>query len=416
MNGWRTVRVADIAAPGSNSMATGPFGSSIGARFFHSSGIPIIRGGNLSSESGVRLQDKDDMVFLQPAKAAEFSRSTVRRGDLIFTCWGTINQVGLIDKSARYDSYVISNKQMKLTADPAVADSEFLYYLFSGPQMQREILNGSIGSSIPGFNLTRLRNLVVALPPLGEQRAIAHSINDASDQIFSLERLIAKKQAIKQGIMQQLLTGRTRLPGFEAQWTDVVLGDVARFSKGAGLPKSALTSSGSASCIHYGELFTFYGPEILHVTSRTNPAGRMVVSEDLDVLMPTSDVTPRGLAKASAIHGRGVVLGGDILVIRPEIGRAYGPFLAHVIRHDADQVLQLVRGSTVYHLYASDMRNFTLSLPPVDEQKAIAETLLDAEQAIEASRVRLAKAQGIKTGMMQQLLTGRTRLPVEAAS
>jgi type I restriction enzyme S subunit len=261
-----------------------------------------------------------------------------------------------------------------------------------------------------------IKKCPLILPSRAEQTAIAEALTDTDDLIATLERLIAKKRAIKQGMVQQLLTGRTRLPGFRMPWTDVALGDIAQFSKGSGLPKSALTASGSTPCIHYGELFAFYGPEIHHVTSRTNPAGRVVVSADLDVLMPTSDVTPRGLAKASAIHGRGVVLGGDILIIRPEIGRAYGPFLAHVIRHDADQVLQLVRGSTVYHLYASDMRNFTLSLPPAEEQKAIAETLLDSEQEIEALRVRLLKARDIKTGMMQQLLTGRTRLPVGAAS
>lgn len=271
-------------------------------------------------------------------------------------------------------------------------------------------------SSVDSVRMETIAGMRVPVPSRAEQDRIVRAIDDADELIATLEHLIAKKQAIKQGIMQQLLTGRTRLPGFSTPWTDVALGDVARFSKGSGLPKSALTPSGSTPCIHYGELFTFYGPEILHVASRTNPVGRVVVSEDLDVLMPTSDVTPRGLAKASAIHRRGVVLGGDILVIRPEIGRTYGPFLAHVIRHDADQVLQLVRGSTVYHLYASDMRNFTLSLPSVKEQKAIAEALLDAEQAIEALRVRLAKAQGLKTGTMQQLLTGRTRLPVEASS
>jgi type I restriction enzyme, S subunit len=110
---WKSVRVADVAAPGATSMATGPFGSSIGSRFFLSSGVPVIRGGNLSTDSAVRLID-ENLVFLSCEKAAEFSRSTVRHGDLVFTSWGTINQIGLIDESASYDEYVISNKQMKL--------------------------------------------------------------------------------------------------------------------------------------------------------------------------------------------------------------------------------------------------------------------------------------------------------------
>ncbi|MCT2289091.1 restriction endonuclease subunit S [Corynebacterium sanguinis] len=298
----------------------------------------------------------------------------------------------------------------------APADSLFLAYLFRSSVGRNLVSSLAQGATRYNISKTQLLNQAIHLPPKAEQIAIREKLTDAEELINSLERLISKKHAIKQGMMQELLTGRTRLAGFTAPWTDIVLGDVSRFSKGSGLPKSALTTSGSTPCIHYGELFTSYGPEILHVKSRTNLADRTVVSEDLDVLMPTSDVTPRGLAKASSIHGRGVVLGGDILIIRPDAIRAYGPFLAHVIRRDADQVLKLVRGSTVYHLYASDMQNFTLAIPSVEEQRAIADALLAAECEIEALRLRLTKAREIKTGMMQELLTGRTRLPVEEVS
>ena len=87
--------VEDIKAPIQNALATGPFGSAIGSRFFADSGVPVIRGGNLSQDVGTRLID-NGYVFIAPDKAQEFSRSFARRGDLIFTCWGTIDQVGLI--------------------------------------------------------------------------------------------------------------------------------------------------------------------------------------------------------------------------------------------------------------------------------------------------------------------------------
>jgi type I restriction enzyme M protein len=214
---------------------------------------------------------------------------------------------------------------------------------------------------------------------------------------------------------QELLAGETRLPGFAEEWERVALKEVVRFSKGSGLPKSDVVAYGARPCIHYGELFTFYGPEIRRVASRTNVAGKVVTSEPFDVLMPTSDVTPRGLAKASAVHDRGVVLGGDILVIRGDRGRVYGPFLAHAIRHDANQVLQLVRGTTVYHLYAADMRNFEVNLPPLEEQKAIAAALWDAGAELEALERRLRKTQAIKQAIAQRLLTCKTALPTAGA-
>lgn len=91
--------------------------------------------------------------------------------------------------------------------------------------------------------------------------------------------------------MQQLLTGRTRLPGFADPWVELSLGEVAQFSKGMGLPKSSIRPGGHLPCIHYGELFTHYGPEIHTVTSRTDDSSLRVRSADNDVLMPTSDVT-----------------------------------------------------------------------------------------------------------------------------
>ena len=160
---WREVAVEEIKAQSENALATGPFGSSIGSRFFADSGVPVIRGSNLSEDIGTRLNDQG-LVFLSPDKAREFSRSTVRDGDLVFTCWGTVNQVGLIDRRAAYREYIISNKQMKLTPDPAKADSLFLYYLFSGPELQHRIKNQSIGSSVPGFNLGQLRAMRIRIP------------------------------------------------------------------------------------------------------------------------------------------------------------------------------------------------------------------------------------------------------------
>ena len=179
---WIEVSVEDIKAPSANSLATGPFGSSISSRFFQDSGIPVIRGSNLSEDIDKRLVYKDT-VFVSEEKSQKFSRSIVRRGDLVFTCWGTIGQVGLIDERSRYPEYVISNKQMKLSPDPERVDSLFLYYLFSGSEMSSRIKNQAIGSSVPGFNLGQLRNLKFLLPPLDEQKKIAYVIGTLDNKI-----------------------------------------------------------------------------------------------------------------------------------------------------------------------------------------------------------------------------------------
>ena len=415
MEVWKTVRVADVAARSSNSLATGPFGSSIGAKFFRNSGVPVIRGGNLSTDTSVRI-DEEDLVFLTPEKARSFSRSTVRRDDLIFTSWGTINQVGLIDESASFEEYIISNKQMKLTSNPKIASPEFLYYLFSGPAMQREILEGAIGSSIPGFNLTRLRTMKIPLPPVEEQERIAYALSDAGHLESTLRRLIAKKEAIRQGMMQQLLTGRTRLPGFVDQWTPV---HVASKS----LLKARIGWQGLAASeyLHSGEYRLVGGTEFINGSVDWNSTpfvDRQRYEQDSYIQLRIGDVL---LTKDGSIGKTAYVdhlpgpatLNSGVFVIRPLRGAYDSHFIYFMLRSRVFEEFlgRLSAGSTISHLYQRDLVGLVLDIPStLDEQHAIAAALADAEAEIAALRARLTKARSIKTSMMQQLLTGRTRL------
>ena len=198
---WIDCSVEEISSPSANALATGPFGSAISSRYFVDHGVPVIRGSNLSQDVGIRLDD-ETTAFLTAEKAREFSRSVARRGDLIFTCWGTIDQVGLIDERSRYSEYVISNKQMKLTPDPTKASSLYLYYLFASPQMRESILRRGIGSSVPGFNLGQLKSIMLRLPPLPEQRAIAHILGTLDDKIELNRRMNETLEAIARAIFK----------------------------------------------------------------------------------------------------------------------------------------------------------------------------------------------------------------------
>ncbi len=142
------------------------------------------------------------MVFVSHEKANEFQRSVAKRGDLVFTCWGTINQVGLIDSRSKFDSYIVSNKQMKLTIDPVKADHRFIYYVFSGPAKQNEILENGIGSSVPGFNLGQLKRHEILLPPVQEQVRIADFLEAFDDRITLLRETNATLESIAQALFK----------------------------------------------------------------------------------------------------------------------------------------------------------------------------------------------------------------------
>ena len=351
-----------------------------------------------------------DFVFVSEPKAKSLSANLAHTNDLVFTQRGTLGQVAIVPRG-EYPFYLISQSQMKVSLDRRKHDPNFVYQYFSGSTGQKQIADSAIQTGVPHTNLGILRSYHFPAPPLLEQVAIANTLSDLDTLLTAQDALIAKKRAIKQGAMQELLSGKRRLPGFGAEWEAEPLGDVAVFLKGKGLPKSSLNSFGMNPCIHYGELFTVYGEEISETVSRTNDSCADFRSVANDVLMPTSDVTPRGLAKASCIVRDGITLGGDILVIRTDVTAVSGTFLSFAIRNEEAQILSLVTGTTVFHLYASDMRRFIFMHPPtIDEQVAIVSILLDLDAEIIALEAKRKKTALLKQGMMQELLTGKTRL------
>ncbi len=212
---------------------------------------------------------------------------------------------------------------------------------------------------------------------------------------------------------------RLRFPEFSdsGEWEVKRLGEVCDFLKGKGLPKTEITSAGSVPCIHYGELFTDYGEVIKSVKSFANGGNNYVLSEEDDVLMPTSDVTPNGLAKASCLKQSNVVLGGDILIIRLNKKLVFGEYLSRLIRFKEQEVLRYVNGTTVFHLYPDSISKLRVPLPSLPEQQKIADCLGSLDDLIRAEEAALEALKKHKKGLMQQLFpaegetTPRLRFP-----
>ena len=408
---WTEATVDHIKASTENALSTGPFGSSIGSQFFENRGVPVIRGSNLANDGRTYLID-DGLIFVSEAKATEFRRSAVFQGDLIFTCWGTINQVGLVSDRAAYPRYIISNKQMKLTPDPKRADSAFLFYLFSGSDLQRQIKNQSIGSSVPGFNLGRLRALRFRVPALHEQKAIAEALSDADALIESLEQFLTKKRQIKKGAMQELLTGKKRLPGFSGEWEMKRLGELGGFLKGGGVSRDE-SVTGSLACVRYGELYTRHDDCIKRFYSwiSREVAATATRLEQGDILFAGSGETKGEIGKCAAfVDDIEAYAGGDIVILRSK--KADPLFLGYYLNTGPinKQKASKGQGDAVVHISAAALADIQCVVPCVSEQTAVASTLSDMDTEIAALESKLVKARQIKQGMMQELLTGRIRL------
>ena len=280
--------------------------------------------------------------------------------------------------------------------------NRFLFHLVRSDKIV-EAANLSTGTKMPRAEWKTVSETKIPVPTIEEQTAIATALSDADALINSLSTLIAKKRNIKQGAMQQLLKPKEG-------WEVKKLGEIAAFFKGKGLPKSHLKENGKYKCIHYGELFTKYKESISSILSYTNENENCFFSISNDVLMPTSDVTPNGLATASCIKQDGIILGGDVLVIRILPSILDGLFLSFYVSQNREKVMKLVSGSTVYHLYGSDMKDFEISYPKTEQQNEIATILSDMDAEIQALETKLEKYRKIKLGMMQVLLTGKVRL------
>jgi type I restriction enzyme S subunit len=183
---WRTLPLDAIRAVGEGTLVGGPFGSELTQKdYVDAPGVPVIRGSNLDGKNN-RFID-DNFAYVSASKADALRRNLAHPGDLVFTQRGTLGQVALIPAHARYERYVISQSQMKLTPNPDLADARYLYHFFRLPQSVERLLRHTQATGVPHINLAILKKFEVVLPPLAQQRRIA-AILDKADALRAKRR------------------------------------------------------------------------------------------------------------------------------------------------------------------------------------------------------------------------------------
>lgn len=258
------------------------------------------------------------------------------------------------------------------------------------------------------------------VPPPLEQHAIAGALSDVDGLLGALEALIAKKRAIKQAAMQQLLTGKTRLPGFSGAWKTKRLGEHVTYLRTGTNSRAELTSEGPIKYLHYGDIHTSaqvrlnpldHGMPSLpeeHARPLDRLRGGDLVfvdaSEDLDGVGKSVEITgPSDTEIVAGLHTIAARFDKSVLV---DSFKALLQFCPEFRRH----LRRLAAGTKVYATNRGHISSAEVLLPAVDEQTAIAAVLSDMDAEIAALERRRDKTRAIKRGMMQQLLTGRVRL------
>jgi len=309
---------------------------------------------------------------------------------------------------------------MKVSLNRQIADPRFIFYVFSSPKHQRFIRDGTIQTGVPHINLGILRRIPVQVPCVPEQRAIAEALSDADGLLGSLEALIAKKRAIKQAAMQQLLTGNTRLTGFSGPWETKRLGEHVAYLRTGTNSRAELTSEGQTKYLHYGDIHTSTQVRV-HPLLDDMPSipkerataldrlrdGDLVfvdASEDLDGVGKSVEIADAADSEiVSGLHTIAARFDKSVLI---DGFKAFLQFCPALRQH----LCRLAAGTKVYSTSRSHISSAEVPLPAVEEQTAIATILSDMDAEIDALERRATKTQAIKQGMMQQLLTGRVRL------
>jgi type I restriction enzyme, S subunit len=281
---------------------------------------------------------------------------------------------------------------------------------------KKQVLDGQGGLAQQHFNVGAFKELKIPLPPIAEQRRIAEILSTWDLAIAVQEQLVANARAQKKALMQTLLTSKKRLPGFKGEWKTVRLGQLGEFRKGSGIQRDQVLEDG-LPCIRYGEIYTTHHDQIREFASFIDSksaleAERLVTG---DLLFTCSGETAEEIGKCVAFLGScEAYAGGDIILLNPNGHNSL--FMSYVL-NSADVVEQkrkFGQGHSVVHISAANLAKLSFKIPARSEQDAIATTIDSASDLIRGGEDDLAKMKLQKSALMQQLLTGKRRVKVEA--
>ena len=287
-------------------------------------------------------------------------------------------------------------------------DRRFIYYLLQCI----DFATHSGKSGVPGLNRNDLHTEDVTLPTdLLEQAAIADALWAVDDLIAAVERQINKSQAISQGMMQHIVSGGSRLPGFARPWNTATLGDLCALRSGT--PK-ARAAGGRYWVVDMGSVTR--EAEFV-VTRMTNDSVGLLHPGEL--VMPKDDIGGGNIIGRTGLIDRrdSYVLADHVYALTPrDVDPAFLNYAINSRKVNA-ALRSKATGSAQLGLSRKSVLDQEIDYPSdVEEQRAIAHIMTDAGREVAALRARLRKVRAVKVGMMQELLTGRTRLPVKAAS
>lgn len=361
-------------------------------------------------------------AFISKELFTSFKRqySYPKNGDVLISAAGTIGRTVVFDGN---DAYFQDSNIVWIGHDERIVLNKYLKWCLEVIKWQTE--DGGIVTRLYNDNV---RNSLIPVPPLPEQKKIAEALSDVDELLAAMKTLIEKKRAIKQGAMQELLgirnfeagakkVPRRRLPGFSGEWVEKRLGDYGAVIRGVSYkPYQSYYESGRRRTMLLRS--NNIKENVLNYDDLVYVDDECIGEEQLmrcgDILICAANGS-RNLVGKSAILRKidNAISFGAFMAIFRTNSNSVDSFVGYLLQSESyrKQLDDILTGSAINNLNARDILSFLFFMPPtLAEQKAIAEVLSDMDAEIEALEAKRAKYESIKQGMMQELLTGKTRL------
>lgn len=385
---WEVYEIEDIC----KSIVRGPFGGALKKEYFVDFGYKVYE-----QRNAIYQNVNIGRYYIDCDKFSALKRFVINYKDFIVSCSGTIGRIYQIPK--QYEKGIINQALLKLTIDEMKCVNKYFYYVFISNEFQQKIIDSTQGGAMKNLvGMPIFKKTPFALPKsISEQTSIATALSDTDALIAAFDKKIAKKQQIKQGAMQQLLTGKKRLQGFNGEWVEKKLGEVGKISMGQS-PSSLFYNcerkglpliQGNADIENRQTIIRIYTSQV----TKKCDIGDIILS----VRAPVGAVAKSTLA---ACIGRGVC------AIKSE-----NDYLFHYLIFIENDWGKYSKGSTFDSISSNELYEVILSIPVSElEQTAIAQILTDMDNEIAKLEKERDKYKEIKAGMMQVLLTGRVRV------
>lgn len=273
-------------------------------------------------------------------------------------------------------------------------DNLYKQFCFKTNNIKKQFKFYAVGTKVSGISKTNVKKILIPVPDINEQKAIATALSDMDDLILSIEKLISKKKFIKEGAMKELLTGKKRLGNYRDRWIELKIGDVFDISAGGDLIKEDFSSYKTHKC-----KFKIYSNGIAN-------KGLYGYTSNPRYQENCITVTARGTIGYAIYRQEPFDAIIRVIVLKPKSNvNCY--FVSQYINNIIDFK---VESTGVPQLTAPQISKYTIMMPTYEEQELIATILSDMDEEIEKLEKQLDKYKNIKSGMMEELLTGKRRL------